>query len=94
MGVRTGGVSTKAIEVTKSAIMGAILTAVVVAVATNATTLTKTPKMVPPTAFGGSGRTRTGMAAVGIRVGAEMALAVTRVLVSPLRLIVASKPTP
>ena len=79
-------------------IMGDILTA-----ATNATTFTNTMKMVPPTAFGGShpwssltrsGRTRTGMAAVDLRLGAEMTRAVTGVLVSPLRLVVPSKPTP
>ena len=74
--------------------MGAIVTTAKVAVATNATTLTKTPKMVPPAAFGGSGRTRTGMAAVGLRVGSEMAPTVTGVLLSPLRVVVSSKPTP
>ena len=94
MGVRAGEVNTRASEVVTIAMMGAILTAPVIAVATNVTALTKTPKMVPPTAFGGSRRTRTGMAAVSLRLGAEMALAVTGVLVSPLRLVVFSKPIP
>ena len=78
--------------------MSAILTAAVIVVATNATTLPKTPKMGPPTAFGGSGRTRNGMAVVGLGLSAEMALAVTvtltEVLVSELILVVFSKPTP
>ena len=77
MGVRAGEVSTRASEVATSAMMGAILIAAVVAVATNATTPTKTPEMVPPTASGGSGRTRTGIDAVGLRLGAEIALAVS-----------------
>ena len=80
MGVRAGEVSMRASEVATSAMMGAILISAVVAVATNAmnaTTPTKTPKMVPPTASGGSGRTRTGIDAVGLRLGAEIELAVS-----------------
>ena len=94
MGVPAGEVSTRASEVATSAMMSAILTAAVVAVAANATTLTRTLKMVLPTPFGGSGRTRTGMAAVGLRLGAEMARAVMGVLASSLRLVIPSKPTP
>ena len=85
MGVRAGEVSKLASEAVTSAMRGAILTAAVVAVVTNAKNLIKTPKMVPSTALGGSGRTRTGMAAVGLRLGAEMAPTVTGMLVSPLR---------
>ena len=81
-------------EVATSAVMVAILTAMVVAVTASAGTLTRTLKMVLPTAFGGSGRTRTGMAAVGLRLGAEIARAVTGMLVSLLRLVVPNKPTP
>ena len=42
----------------------------------------------------GSEMTGIGMAAVVLRLGAGMALAVTGVLVLPLKIVVPSKPTP
>ena len=94
MRVRAVEVSTRAREVATSAMMGAILTAWWSPSRRTRRPLTKTPKMVSPTAFGESGRTRTGMAAEGLLLGAEMALAVTGVLFFPLRLVASSKLTP